>query len=282
MPRLKFDEDELDDSLDDLEYDDTQIQRYDGEQPPKGTYLRGYVKSLWMTETKAGDRMLKVLFIADGNEGKEEQYEGLPVWENLALTAGAKFKWGPFFSHFGLTIRLLKTKTIVAAEDDNIGAPITKIGTVFAPGEDSESARCAIITSREKYNDDWQTHVAEWLDDEEPIDEDEDEDEEDEEVDEDEDEEQEEDEDEEEPEEPPAKPARPTAKKAAAASTPKNSARPRAAAPASAKSPAAKNGTKSTSGAGGRTSSAKAKAATPARGARRGKAAAGYDDEPPF
>jgi hypothetical protein len=264
---LKID-DELDDELDEVEYSEGNFERYDGEQPPKDTWLRGYVKAMWWTYTKAEDPMLKVLWIADGNTGDDEEYNGLPVWENMALTAGAKFKWAPFFKQFGLTIKTLKTKTVIAAEDDpNMGAQITKIGTFLTPGEDSDNARCAIITTREKYNGEWQTHAGEWLDDEEP------EDDEDEEM---EDEEDELEEEEEEEEETPPPPAR--TRKAASGTS---SARPATKSAAPSKSAATKTSVAKTSA-----RPAKSKAAAPAKAAagrgRRAKAADGYDEEPPF
>jgi hypothetical protein len=273
MPRLKIDDDDLDvDELESAEWDDTTYERYGGEIPPKDTFLVGYVKNVWWTETNAGDPMLKVLWIADGNTGDEEEYNGLPVWENLALTAKSKFKWAPFFRQFGLTVRMIKTKTIIAADDDNVGAPITKIGTDFAPGE---SARCAIITGREKYNNEWQVRVAEWLDEEEA---DEDEDELD---DEEEGEEPEDDEDDDEEEEtpPPTRTRRAASGKAtaSAATKPAATARPAASKSSTAKPAAKRDGTRSTSKAPAKSVSK----ATPAHGARKAKAA-GYDDEPPF
>lgn len=291
MPRLKIDDDELDDELDELEYEEGNFERYDGEIPPKDTFLRGYVKSLWWTETKSGDRMIKMLWIAANNEGDEEEYNGLPIWENYALTAGAKFKWGPFFKHFGLTIRLVKTKMYAESEDDSIGAPITKIGT-FVPGEESESAWCAILTAREKnYKDStkWDPHVAQWLD---YDDEAEDEDEEDEEPEEDEELDEEEEEDEEEPPPPPSRRTRPAASGKATASTATKPAATKAAASSrastsgrAASKPAVKDGTKSTSKASTKSvskSSASAKSAS-ARGTRRtAKNTAGYDEDPPF
>lgn len=272
MPKLRIDDDELPDDLDDVEYDRERrdYEKYEGEQPPKDTFLNGYVKNVWWTETNGGDRMLKVLWIADGNTGKTEEYNGLDVWENLALTANAKFKWGPFFEYFGLTIRMLKTQAIIDEDEDNIGAQIKKIGKKFVPGPD---CRVAIITSREKYNGKWQTHAAEWVDEEF----DEDEELEDEELeDEDEELEAEEPEEDEEEEEAPPPPRRPTARRPAAASTTKTSARPKAAASASAKSASAKAPARPAARA-----SAKPAAKTSARPASTKRRSA-VDDDPPF
>lgn len=269
MPKLRIDDDELPDDLDDVEYDSTRrdYEKYDGEQPPRDTFLLGYVKNVWWTETNGGDRMLKVLWIADGNKGAAKKYNGLDVWENLALTANAKFKWGPFFEYFGLSIKMLKSQSIIDEEEDNIGCQIKKIGRKFVPGED---CRVAIITSREKYNGNWQTHAAEWLDeDEEP----EDEDELDDEL---EDEEEEDLEDEEDEEEAPPTPKRPTARKPAAASTTKTSARPKAAASPSAKSAPAKAAARPARPA------AKPAAKASARPASTKRRSAAVDDDPPF
>lgn len=210
MPRLKIDDDELDaDELDNAEYEDRQFESYSGETPPKDTVLRAYVKSIWWTYTQAEDPMLKLLVIADGNGGDEEEYDGCPFWENLPLTTKAKFKWAPFFQQFGLTMRAVKAKTMIAENDDNMGAPITKLGGVLVPGEE---ARCGIIVSHERYQGKVTPHIGEWLDDFEP------------------------DEDDEEEEEAPPPPRR----KAAAASTKKTSAPKAAAARPSAKSRPAK------------------------------------------
>lgn len=258
------------DELEEAEYSGGSYAKYSGEIPPADTVLTAYVKSMWWTLTQNDDAMIKVLVIADENTGDEEEFNGLPIWENMALTTGAKFKWAPFFEQFGITVQDLKDKkgnsrVVVAAEDDpNMGAPIEKIGN-FTPG--SDESWCRVITSREKYNGNWQAHVAEWLDYEEP-DEDADEEEpeedlEDEETEDTEEEEDEQDDDVEEEETPPPARGRRTAakaSKAAPATPPRSTARK--AAPA-------------------RSGAAKATAAAPARG--RGKrAASGSADEPPF
>lgn len=163
MPKLK---DELMDKMDveeleDAEYSEGDFESYNGEIPPTGTELLARVTKMWYTSTQNDDPMLKVLVVAEDNEGTAEEYDGLPCWENYPLTAGAKFKWQPFFDQFGLTIREVKSKTMVDAEDDNIGAPIQKIGT-FVPG--SDDAVCGIVTKKERYDGKWQAHVQDWLD----------------------------------------------------------------------------------------------------------------------
>lgn len=173
MPKLKVTDDELDvEELEDAEYnEDGDFEDYSGEQPPKGTILRGFIKKMWWTYSQNDNPMLKILFVADGNTGDLEEYNGLPVWENAVLIPSVKFRWQPFLDTFGLTIRDVKTKLYVSADDDNQGAPIEKIGK-WEPGED---ARCRIVTKRERYQGEWNTKVSKWLDDEEAADEEEEE-----------------------------------------------------------------------------------------------------------
>ena len=291
MPRLRIEDDELDvDELENAEWDESKkFDKYEGEIPPKDTVLVGYLKNAWWTETQAGDRMIKVLWIADGNTGDEEEYNGCPFWENLALTASSKFKWAPFFRQFGLTVKMVKTQTMIAEDDDNVGAPITRIGKHFIPGEDT---RCGIITGREKYNGQWQARVAEWMDEDEALEDEEELDEDEEEMEEEEaefDEQaeiEEDEEDDEEEEDAPPPPRRAAAKKPAAASTKKPSARPAAAARPSRPSPPAKPSKPTAKAAATKAAPARttSKASTkPAARTRRAKAADnGYDDEPPF
>jgi hypothetical protein len=165
MAKLKIEDDELNvDDLEGAEYDDSKgsdFEAYDGPEPPKDTLLRGYIKKVWWTYTQKDDPMLVVLFIADGNKGKAAQYDGLPIWERAALTAGAKFKWFPLLSSIGLTIRDVKTKTFVG-DAEGIGDPIEKIGS-WKPGEDEDGAYVNVLTAREKYNGEWSTKAGKFL-----------------------------------------------------------------------------------------------------------------------
>lgn len=260
MPKLKIEDDELDvEALESAEYEES--SRYHGEIPPKGTVLRGRISKMWWTYTQSDDPMLVVLFVAEDNEGKTAKYNGLPVWERLPLTAKAKFKWAPFFEVIGLTIRDVKTKTVVADEDDErFGAPITKIG-MFEPGEDVSWVR--LITGTHKYEGAPQVDADVWMEYEET------EEEEAEEEPEDTEEVEVEEETEEEPEAAP--PARGRGGRTAAAKAP---------AKAAAKAPTRSPGRAATASRAAKAAPAKA-AAAPARG-RRGTTAKGSDEDPPF
>jgi len=172
MPRLKISDNELPiDELEEAEYSEDEYEDYDGEDPPKGTILWGYIKKMWWTYTQNEDPMIKVLFIAAENPGDLAEYDGCPIWENAALTAAAKFKWAPLLRVLGLTIRDVKTKTVVASQDDesmNGAAPIEKIASWGGPGVDSDDAYLRVVIGRERYNGEWQTRIGKWLEWEEP------------------------------------------------------------------------------------------------------------------
>lgn len=259
MPKLKPTDVDFDiDELEEAEYNED-FQPYGGGIPPNKTILTAYVKSMWWTRTQADDPMLKILVVAEGNEDDEEEFNGLPIWENMALTKGAKFKWKPFLDHFGLSLKTLKTSIVVAPDDDQFGAPIQKIGK-WQPGEESDAAWCRILTGRDRYNEEWRATIAKWLELEEVEDVEDEEDEED--V-----------EDEEEEPAPPARTRR-TAAKTTKATTK---------APSKPARPAAKTPTRGARTAKPATRSAKPAATKPAvRGTRGKRQAAGYDDDPPF
>jgi hypothetical protein len=263
--------------LDSLEYSTEQFDSYDGEVPPKDTELIGYLRKMWWTRSQNNDPMIKALWVAAENDGDLDEYNGCPFWLNLPLIGGAKFRWAPFFETYGITLRQIKKREMdLADKDDQNGAPINKIGN-FRPGEENDEAWCRIITTRERYNGEWQPRVAEWLpydadgDEAEPEEEEEPEDE------------YEDEEPEEEPEPEPA-PARGRGGRGT-----RSTAR---SAPVAAEKPAARRGTRTApakpvetaparTGRGTRTAKAAAPA-TPARGRGRARSKDGYDDEPPF
>lgn len=292
LPRFKVPDEQMDiDELENAEFDEeSQFKPYTGEQPPKGTILRGLIKKAWLTESGAGASMLKVIFEASEESGK---YEGLGVWDNIAFQTNTKFRWFPFLQATGLTLLAIKNRIIfVSDDDDNIGSPIKKIGKDWVVGEDSTAVM--IVTKRERRDGEWVTGVDSWLE-YEPLDDDEDEeDEDDDDYEEDDEEEEDSEEDEDEGEEdlgdgeedeeedledyvdeeeeeepaPPVKPAKRPGTRSAAGkpATPK----PTAAKPVRASSAPVK------------TTARKATAKPVARGRVKGRSTAGYDEEPPF
>jgi len=162
MPKLR-DTDDLDvEALEAVEYSTERYSDYTGEIPPIGLELTGYVKRLWWTRSANDDPMLKVLWIADGNEGDLEQYNGCPFWLNAALIPGAKFRWDPFLLAYGLNLSDVKTKTYVAKEEDQNGFVIERIGT-WKPGADRDEAWARIITGQELWNGSAQARADEWI-----------------------------------------------------------------------------------------------------------------------
>jgi hypothetical protein len=124
---------------------------------------------MWWTYTQNEDPMLVTLFVADGNLGSLKEYEGLPIWEYAALTAGAKFRWFPLLRSIGLTIGDVKKKTNVEEAEDNIGFPVIDIAG-WEPGEGQDGAYVRVLTTKSKYQGEWRTKVGKWLDWEEPDD----------------------------------------------------------------------------------------------------------------
>lgn len=243
MPRMKVDLDE--DAIRDLEEAEYEeggsFEKYNGEQPPVGTELYGFVKRIWWTYSQNDDDMLKILWVADGNEGEEAEFNGCPIWENYSLISTMKFKWAPFLDVLGLTIRDVIRKTHVEAEEEgNNGQPIIKIGT-WEPG--SDESYCRVITDHHKHEGNWQTDVGTWLpyeDEEEP-------------------------EPEPEPDPPPARSSRSRSSAAGAATAPRSGRRTRRAEPEE-----PEDGADAADDEGGEEAS---EAATPARGrARAGRA----------
>src|SRR6266567_2384587 len=161
MPRLK-DAEVLDvDELEEAEYEEGDFQKYTGEIPATGTMLVFRVTKMWWTYSSNDDPMLKMLCVAEDNPGSLEEYDGLTAWENMVLTASAKFKWAPFLEHFDLTIRDVRNKLIVADEDDTQGAPITKIARLIVGSDDFLFVG---VVSKERYQGKCQAHISEWLD----------------------------------------------------------------------------------------------------------------------
>src|ERR1700729_1237418 len=103
MPKIRIPDEDLNiDELEDADYETRErFATYDGPQPPKGTILRGVVQKIWWTISQKGDSMLTLIWVADGNEGKLEQYEGLTIWDYIVLLPQVKFRWKPFVDVMG-------------------------------------------------------------------------------------------------------------------------------------------------------------------------------------
>jgi hypothetical protein len=293
MPKLRGDDVEDIDvkALDEAEYNDDDFAGYEGEIPPDGTVLSGYISKLWWTRTQekadgTGDNpMLKILWVAGDNEGDLDEFNGLPVWENAVLIPSAKFRWAPFLENFGITLKSIKTQTYVANDEDQFGSPVEKIGA-FVPGEESDDAWSRIIIKRGRWDGVWRAEVRSWLpfdadaadadpgDDDEPDEADDlDEDDLDDEAD-------EVDETEDEPEETPP----PVRGRRAARTTQAASKAPPARAGRTAKAATGKAAGATTASRNGRAAKSTATAAAPARGKGRSRTAVAIadDDEPPF
>lgn len=157
----KFEELNIDvDELEEAEWTEGSYSSYDGEVPPAGTILKGFVSKMWWSKTKDEDEMLIAIFTAAENEGDLDEYNGWEAWEYLALTKGAKFRWKPFIDAFGITLTDIRSKVRLDAEDDNVGSPITHIGKFEVGGD---AAWCRVVTKRERYQGEWRGKVDKWL-----------------------------------------------------------------------------------------------------------------------
>jgi hypothetical protein len=156
MPKMKLTDDEFDPDELDVEYEGNQFERYDGDIPKTGTILTARVTKMWWTQSGDGDSMIKALVVAEQNDGSKDEYNGLPVWENLTFITRAAFRYQPFLENFGVTLKEIKNKMMVANDDDNIGTPIESIGG-WEPG--SDDALCRIVIKRERYNGEWSARI---------------------------------------------------------------------------------------------------------------------------
>lgn len=148
MPKMKWgDEDVNWQALNDEEYDpDKQFDDYEGPDPDVNTILSGDIEKLWLVVSANDDWMFKAIFKADGNEGDREQFNGLPIWDNINWSLPqCKPFWQPWLDALGLTLKDIKAKTVVEAEEDDRGwTAVTKIGDVKFP------AAIRVKTSKEK------------------------------------------------------------------------------------------------------------------------------------
>jgi hypothetical protein len=197
--------------LDNVEEDD--FEPYDGPTPPKGVY-QGRIKSAKVTESSAGNNMIKVLIIVDGKASGKPKYDGAPIWDNVVDTPQTAFRVARFLSGIQGTKRDWAATTV--DEEGNI----IKMGRIKVVG-----ALVRFSTKLEEYEGDHNAKIDRYLPpkDEEPEDEEE-YDEDDEDVEDEEDEEAEDEEDDEEDEDDTPPPPRKAAKKTAKAAPAKKAA----------------------------------------------------------
>lgn len=161
MPKMKWGSDVDWKGLNEAEYSEDDFNDYDGPVPPKNIILAGKIKKAWAMETANGDPAIKVLFEASGNVGERKEYDGCPFWDMILFSMPqVKFKWQPFFDAIGITLADVKNKTLTDAEEDNVGTPILKIGTVKFDGG---NVAVRIKTNREKWEGEWQPRVGKFL-----------------------------------------------------------------------------------------------------------------------
>lgn len=166
MPRMKLDDSDFNVSKLDVEYDADQpsdFPRYSGDIAPTGTVLNGRLTKMWWTFTKDGDSMIKLVCVAEGNDDDPdtEEYEGLSSWDNITFKPDAAFKYQPFLEYFGITLKDIKFKLMVASDDDpRNGTPITAIAW-FEPG--SDDALCRYTVSRDRWNGKWNSKIDRFL-----------------------------------------------------------------------------------------------------------------------
>ena len=162
LSKDEFNPDELDVEIEDNDYDD-----YTGPPPPNNTMLIFRIKKMWWTYTQPdADKnefpMIKAIVTAEQGSDDDDtaQYDGLTIWDNLTFKASAAFRYQPFLEAIGVTLKDIFGKLYVADDDDNVGAPIERIGT-WVPG--SDDAVIMGVTKREKYNGEWSTKIKKYL-----------------------------------------------------------------------------------------------------------------------
>jgi hypothetical protein len=150
--------DEIDiQALDEAEYEEFEgYEEYTGDIPSTGTILGGHVSKMWLTYTKEDVPMLVVLTVADG----DDEYYGLPTWDRIVLQESAAFRYKPFLAATGLTIKAIAGGGLdLADEDDNIGAPIVKIGK-WLPGG---NATVRYVVKKARFNGEWKAEIKTYL-----------------------------------------------------------------------------------------------------------------------
>jgi len=143
MPRMKLDERDFNvKQLKNVDYQRSDIKRYDGEVPRTGTILICRVTRLWWTQSNDGTSAMKVLAVAEQNKGDRAKYNGLPVWDFLTYKPEAAFRYMPFLLTFQIELDDIKRHMMVADEPDRFGDVIESIGDWEVGSDD---AVCKIV-----------------------------------------------------------------------------------------------------------------------------------------
>jgi hypothetical protein len=156
MVRMKLKDDEFDTDELDVEYEGPQFERYHGDIPKTGTILTGRVTKAWWLINDNDESQMKLMIVAEGNDGQLKEYNGLPTWETLTWTPKNARRYQPFLMNFGLTVKDIKGKMDVEAEDDNIGTPINSIAG-WEPGSDDALTR--FVVKRDYWNEEWRSKI---------------------------------------------------------------------------------------------------------------------------
>lgn len=143
MPRMKLDDRDFNvKQLKNVDYQRSDIKRYDGEVPRTGTILICRVTRLWWTQSNDGTSAMKVLAVAEQNRGDRAKYNGLPVWDFLTFKPEAAFRYMPFLLTFQIELDDVKRHMMVADEPDRFGDVIESIGDWEVGSDD---AVCKIV-----------------------------------------------------------------------------------------------------------------------------------------
>jgi hypothetical protein len=143
MPRMKLDERDFNvKQLKNVDYQRSDIKRYDGEVPRTGTILICRVTRLWWTQSNDGTSAMKVLAVAEQNKGDRARYNGLPVWDFLTYKPEAAFRYMPFLLTFAIELDDIKRHMMIADEPDRFGDVIESIGDWEVGSDD---AVCKIV-----------------------------------------------------------------------------------------------------------------------------------------
>ena len=150
MAKLKISAEDFDlEGLDQAEEGEG-FEDYDGPIPPNKTILRGRIVQMWASKSEAGNLRFPYLWIAQGNEGDLERYNGLPVFDGVTWVASAATWYKPFLAAFGIKLKDIFNKTDVEEEEGRFGNKINKIGK-WRPDRENTDGDCRMIIKRDRF-----------------------------------------------------------------------------------------------------------------------------------